>query len=172
MNFYHRMKRTPWHHGRHEVLNANNFPFLIKTYRRRLYVRGSETNDPIYIEPAILSALELYMESSLEEISCLTAKFLHLFIVESPFLEAFEFDNFILRNGKLIAQWYEPPCWSCRLIPKDYCHSVWATYDIPRDNIVTFRTHLFLRSLLIDPEPFEDILRSHYDPSNCSIEQR
>lgn len=102
------MKRTPWHQGRHEVLNSNNFRLLIKTYRRRLNVRGSETNDPIYVEPAILSALELYMESSLEEISCLTAKFLHLFIVESPFLEPFEFDNFILQNGKLIAQWYEP----------------------------------------------------------------
>ena len=46
------------------------------------------------------------MESNLDEISCLITKFFHLFIVESRFLEAFEFDNFIVRNVKIIAAWY------------------------------------------------------------------
>jgi len=74
-------------------------------FRRRVNTRGSEVNDPIHIESAILSALQLYMESDVEEVSCLTAKFLHLFITGSPFLEAHEIDNFILRNGKLITVW-------------------------------------------------------------------
>lgn len=76
-------------------------------FRRRLNTRGSEVDDPIYIEPAILSALLQYMETHHDEISYLTAKFIHLFIVESRFLEAFEFDNFIVRNVKLIAAWYD-----------------------------------------------------------------
>ena len=69
-------------------------------------IRGSEVEDPIYIEPAILSCLQRYMESELDEITHLTATFFHLFIFESRFLEAFEVDNFIVRNVKLIASWY------------------------------------------------------------------
>src|SRR5882757_9824809 len=54
-----------------------------------MYGPGSEVEYPIYIEPAILSSLLRYMESNLEEISCLTTKFIHLFIAQSRFLEAF-----------------------------------------------------------------------------------
>ena len=70
-------------------------------------VRVSALEDPIIIQPEILTALQLYLQSSLDDVSCLVAKFLNLFLVESPFLESFEVDNFILRNGKLIALWYD-----------------------------------------------------------------
>lgn len=68
--------------------------------------RGSGVVDPVTIEAEILNALSLYMSTNLDDISGLAAKFLNMFLMDSPFLEGFEVDNFILRNGKIIAQWY------------------------------------------------------------------
>jgi hypothetical protein len=100
---YLKMKQTHCHHGK--AKHQSIYFEFSEYFRRRVIPRGSEVNDPIHIEPAILSALQLYMESDVEEVSCLIAKFLHLFITGSPFLEAHEIDNFILRNGKLITIW-------------------------------------------------------------------
>lgn len=58
------------------------------------------------IDAKIMASLELYLGSHLEDVSRLTAKFLNMFLTESPFLEGFEADNFILRNGKTLASWY------------------------------------------------------------------
>ena len=68
--------------------------------------RESGVDDPIYIDPEFLSVLEVYLQSNVDDVACLLAKFLYMFLTESPFLEAFEADNFILRNGKLVASWY------------------------------------------------------------------
>jgi len=54
-----------------------------------------------------LTALQLYLQSSSDDVSCLVAKFFNIFLMESPFQESFEIDNFIVRNGKLIALWYD-----------------------------------------------------------------
>ena len=62
--------------------------------------------DPINVEPSLLNALGVYAESDVEEVLCLTAKFLNTFLMDSPFLEPYEVDNFILRNGKFLASWY------------------------------------------------------------------
>ena len=77
--------------------------------RRKLTVRGSALEDPIIIQTDILTALRLYLQSNLDDVSCLVAKFLNIFLMESPFQENFEVDNFILRNGKLMALWYDEP---------------------------------------------------------------
>jgi len=69
-------------------------------------MRGSGVVDPVYIDPEILTALQLYIQSDVEEVVCLTAKFINLFLTDTPFLESFEIDNFVLRNGRLIALWY------------------------------------------------------------------
>lgn len=53
-----------------------------------------------------MASLEIYLGSNIEDVSCLVAKFLNMFLAESPFLEVFEADNFILRNGKVLASWY------------------------------------------------------------------
>ena len=62
--------------------------------------------DPMIIDAKIMASLELYLGSHIEDVSCMTAKFLNMFLTESPFLEVFEADNFILRNGKVLASWY------------------------------------------------------------------
>lgn len=74
-------------------------------YRRRINFRGSYTPDPVVIAPGILQALELYVDVGDEEVTCLIAKFLNQFMADSPFLESYEVDNFILRNGKLLSTW-------------------------------------------------------------------
>jgi hypothetical protein len=76
------------------------------TFNSRKLNRGSISEDPIVIHPEILNALDLYLQSKVEDVTCHVAKFLNMFLTESPFLEAFEIDNFILRNGKIIASWY------------------------------------------------------------------
>ncbi|PPR08077.1 hypothetical protein CVT24_010538 [Panaeolus cyanescens] len=110
--------------------------------RRKTGNRASRTDDPVFVQPKILEALQSYLDCNVEEVSCLLIHFFHAFLMESPFLEAFEVDNFILRNGKLIT--------SC----------VWKAYGIQRDEIALARTNLLLRSLLVDGEPFQDILLS------------
>lgn len=57
------------------------------------------------IAPGILQALGLYVDAGDEEVTCLIAKFLNQFMADSPFLEPYEVDNFILRNGRLLSTW-------------------------------------------------------------------
>jgi len=75
-------------------------------FRRKLSVQGFIAVDPMIIDAKLMASLELYLRSGVEDVSCLTAKFLNMFLTESPSLEVFEADNFILRNGKVIASWY------------------------------------------------------------------
>ena len=79
-------------------------------FRRKLSVQKPIAVDPMIIDAKIMASLELYLGSHVEDVSCLTAKFLNMFLTESPFLEAFEVDNFILRNGKVLASWYVLRC--------------------------------------------------------------
>jgi hypothetical protein len=74
-------------------------------YRRKLNVRGSAVSDPIIIDADLMRALGRYVEAKIDEISCLVAKFLTMFLTESPLVESYEGDNFILRNGKMLAAW-------------------------------------------------------------------
>ena len=80
-------------------------PLTGKIFRRKLVQKPIAT-DPMIIDAKIMASLELYLGSHVEDVSCLTAKFLNMFLTESPFLEAFEVDNFILRNGKVLASWF------------------------------------------------------------------
>lgn len=68
-------------------------------------VRGSVVVDPMIVDPRLMDALELYMAVNSDDILCLVAKFLNLFLTDSPYLEPYEVDNFILRNGRLLATW-------------------------------------------------------------------
>lgn len=62
--------------------------------------------DPVIIDPRLMNALEYYMAINDDEVSSLVAKFLNLFLNDSPYLEPYEVDNFILRNGRFMATWY------------------------------------------------------------------
>lgn len=120
-----------------------------------------------------MTALQLYVTTNLDEVSGLTAKFLNMFIMDSPFLEGFEVDNFILRNGKIIAQWCVKQS-SCSLLwPILHSYSsAWMIYSIQRDDLATVRINLLLRSLLIDSEHFHNILRSSLDPGSSPMTER
>lgn len=112
------------------------------------------------------------MESNLDEISCLITKFFHLFIVESRFLEAFEFDNFIVRNVKMIAAWYVGKVSTIAGRCSTFSPSVWAAYDIQRDDLATVRTQLLVRHLLVDAQPFEEIISVNSNSATRTVEQR
>lgn len=57
------------------------------------------------IDPRIMSAIESYISTDTDQVQCLVAKFLHSFMTDSPYLESYEVDNFILRNGSILAAW-------------------------------------------------------------------
>lgn len=61
--------------------------------------------DPVIINAALMGTLKSYVESQVHEISCLIAKFLNAFVNEAPFVESYEVDNFILRNGATLCTW-------------------------------------------------------------------
>jgi len=63
-------------------------------------------SDPIIIDAQLMSVLERYIGANVEDVTCLIAKFLNMFVNDSPFLESHEVDNFILRNGRALCAWY------------------------------------------------------------------
>lgn len=56
-----------------------------------------------------MSVLSSYLEANNDDVSCLIAQFVNMFITDSPYLEPHEIDNFILRNGVLLSKWYVFP---------------------------------------------------------------
>lgn len=61
--------------------------------------------DPIIVHPGLMDVLKSYVELEVDEVSCLTAKFLNAFVNNAPFVESYEVDNFILRNGATLCTW-------------------------------------------------------------------
>jgi len=72
---------------------------------RKIQRRNSEISDPIIVESQILVSMEAYFKSNVDEAYILALKFIHTFLTESPFLESFEIDNFILRNSRFLTRW-------------------------------------------------------------------
>lgn len=50
--------------------------------------------------------------------------------------------------------------------------SVWAAYDLQTDDLATVRTQLLIRHLLVDSQPFDEIISVNSDSTNTTIEQR
>ncbi|KAF8894642.1 hypothetical protein BD779DRAFT_1502197 [Infundibulicybe gibba] len=112
--------------------------------RRKLHARGSMMSDPIIVDPELMNALESYTATDVDDVSVLVAKFLNFFLTDSPYLEPFEIDNFILRNGGFLA--------TC----------AWQFYRIQRPEICNIRTSFLLRTLVVDSVPFQNILRDEF----------
>ncbi|KAI6109011.1 hypothetical protein EV401DRAFT_1870641 [Pisolithus croceorrhizus] len=108
--------------------------------RRKLGVRSEKPTDPIIIDRDLMFTLDEYFRCGNEEIVGLAAKFLHSFMMNSPYLETFEVDNFVLRNVKALCTW------------------VWKLYDNQQSNISSIRTALLLRILVVDVVPFRELL--------------
>ncbi|KAJ7219313.1 hypothetical protein GGX14DRAFT_435653 [Mycena pura] len=116
--------------------------------RRKLNVRADVVTDPIIIHPDLMSALEAYVTagSTVHDVCCLTAKFFSTFLNDSPFLESYEIDNFVLRNGRMLAQ------------------CAWQFYDIQRHEISTIRANFLLRVVVVDSQPFQELLHEWFLP--------
>jgi hypothetical protein len=61
--------------------------------------------DPIHVDTSFILALGHYVNARHEDISVIVAKFLYLFVKECSLLEAYEVDNFILRNAGVLSSW-------------------------------------------------------------------
>lgn len=70
--------------------------------------RASSVNDPIIVDQKLMVALRTYLNIAVDDVSCMIAKFFHMFLFESPLLESYEVDNFILRNGDMLHTWCVP----------------------------------------------------------------
>ncbi|KAI6005919.1 hypothetical protein EDD15DRAFT_2384583 [Pisolithus albus] len=116
--------------------------------RRKPGVRQDKPTDPIIIDRDLMLTLDEYFRYNNEEIVGLAAKFLHSFMLNSPYLEAFEVDNFVLRNAKTLCTW------------------VWQLYDNQQLNISTIRTALLLRILVVDVVPFRELLTETFSSSS------
>lgn len=90
------------------VIPLMSSQFLQLSCRRKLNVRGAAVTDPIVIHPDLMNALEHYVAARVDDVACLVAKFLNTFLNDSPFLQSYEVDNFVLRNGIMLTQWWVP----------------------------------------------------------------
>ncbi|KAJ7172444.1 hypothetical protein C8R46DRAFT_149097 [Mycena filopes] len=116
--------------------------------RRKLNVRGATVTDPIVVHADLMRVLEEYVAARVDEsVACLTAKFLNTFLNDSPFLESYEVDNFILRNGRMLA----------------FC--AWQFYDIQRHEISAIRTTFLLRVAVVDSQPLQELLHNWLLPA-------
>ena len=75
-------------------------------FRRKINSRSSfpEDSDPITVDEGMMNALERYINMNHNDVSRIIATFFNAFFTESPFMEAYEVDNFIVRNGKILAK--------------------------------------------------------------------
>ncbi|KAF9464728.1 hypothetical protein BDZ94DRAFT_1255766 [Collybia nuda] len=121
--------------------------------RRKHNGRGSMVVDPIIIDPRLMNALDFYMTIKDDEIASFVAKFLSLFVNDSPYLEPYEVDNFILRNGRHMAAW------------------AWNFYHVQHHEISSIRTSFLLRTLVVDSQPFQEVLHGCFS-SNKDWQQR
>ncbi|KAI0324520.1 hypothetical protein GY45DRAFT_1288775 [Cubamyces sp. BRFM 1775] len=120
--------------------------------RRKLHARNNTISDPIIVNAGLIDAVRSYVETGSDEVSCLAAKFFDAFMHHAPFVESYEVDNFILRNGSSL------------------CTCIWQFYAVQSPEISTIRISLLLRILVVDAQPFQALLQSLFaEDSNWEI---
>ncbi|KAL0946866.1 hypothetical protein HGRIS_013032 [Hohenbuehelia grisea] len=110
--------------------------------RRKLAGRAEANSDPVVMDMAILQAIEVYIACGVDSVTSTLAKFLYLFLSESPFFESYEIDNFILRNSTLL------------------CTCVWRFYELQLPEISDLRANLLSRTLVVDQQPLRSVLQA------------
>ncbi|KAH9946036.1 uncharacterized protein BXZ73DRAFT_86240 [Epithele typhae] len=113
--------------------------------RRKLHARNQSVTDPIIVNSLIIDALRTYVETGLQEVSCVAAKFLDAFMHHATLVESYEVDNFVLRNGSSLS--------TC----------IWQFYGVQASQISTIRTSLLLRVLVVDPQPMQLLLQDTFE---------
>ncbi|KAF9075268.1 hypothetical protein BDP27DRAFT_1315801 [Rhodocollybia butyracea] len=114
-------------------------------HRKRLG-QESELLDPIVVDMVLMNVLASYVAANIDDVTCVIAKFLNTFLTESPTLEPHEVDNFILRNGEMLA--------AC----------AFQFYDIQRHELSALRTGLLLRVAVVDTQPLHELLETWFQP--------
>ncbi|KAJ4487923.1 hypothetical protein J3R30DRAFT_3280032 [Lentinula aciculospora] len=114
---------------------------------RRILGRESRLLDPIVVDTVLMNVLASYVAANVEEVTCLIAKFLNIFITDSPTLESHEIDNFILRNGEMMT------------------NCAFKFYDIQRYDISALRTSFLLRVAVVDTQPLHELLEEWFQPN-------
>ncbi|GAW10310.1 hypothetical protein LENED_012563 [Lentinula edodes] len=114
---------------------------------RRILGRESQLLDPIVVDTVLMNALASYVAANVDEVTCIIAKFLNIFITESPTLESHEVDNFILRNGQMMT------------------NCAFKFYDIQSHDISTLRTSFLLRVAVVDTQPLQELLEEWFRPN-------
>jgi hypothetical protein len=58
------------------------------------------------VNAGILQGIAQYLRlDEWQSVTCWIAKFLHMFFTASPLIPSYEVDNFIFKNGPLLAEW-------------------------------------------------------------------
>uniref|UniRef100_A0A0W0F9A2 Uncharacterized protein n=1 Tax=Moniliophthora roreri TaxID=221103 RepID=A0A0W0F9A2_MONRR len=114
--------------------------------RRKLTNRISEVVDPIVVDPSLMKILDAYLAVNNDDVSCFIARFLNIFLMESPYLETHEVDNFILRNAQML------------------CKSAFQFYNIQRQDLIGIRFGFLLRVIVVDAQPFKELLEDLFQP--------
>ncbi|PCH38065.1 hypothetical protein WOLCODRAFT_136025 [Wolfiporia cocos MD-104 SS10] len=116
--------------------------------RRKLHARTTTMADPVTIDAGFMNILRAYVEAKVDEVSCFVAKFLNAFINDAPFMETYEVDNFILRNGDIL------------------CTCMWQFYGSQIPELSMIRPAFMLRVLVVDTHPFQTLIDGLFSPSN------
>ena len=62
-------------------------------------------NETVFLDASFMDLLCQYVETNIDEVACLVAKFLNAFANDSSFIESYEVDNFILKNATVLSTW-------------------------------------------------------------------
>jgi len=75
------------------------------TISRRKPAREVVVEDPIALDPAIMKAIELHLQTRSDDVARIIAQFIHACFTSSSYIETHEMDNFILKNQINLSQW-------------------------------------------------------------------
>ncbi|KAK1236541.1 hypothetical protein PQX77_000234 [Marasmius sp. AFHP31] len=114
------------------------------TSRRAVAHRASTIVDPIVVDHSLMGVLKTYLSVNNDNITCIIAKFLNCFLMSTPYLETHEVDNFILRNGQML------------------CNSALQFYGVQRQELLGLRFGFLLRVVIVDTQPFKEILEESF----------
>ncbi|GJJ12125.1 hypothetical protein Clacol_006366 [Clathrus columnatus] len=124
-----------------EILNRMKDGFEV-TVMRRVHSRYATESRALSANRNLIKLLARIVVNGPEDICIIIAKFLSALVSDSPHIESQEMDNFILQNGKSLAQ------------------CAWRFYGLESHEVSALRITFLLRLVVVEPQPLEYILRS------------
>jgi len=126
------------------------------------------STDPINLSTKFMTSLGKYVGTSTEEASSLVGKFLYMFMKDCQMLEAFEVDNFVLRNASMLCSRYAISLNYIAIHSDGGARtSVWMFYDVQVASLSSIRPNILLHLLAVEPQPFQALLDTELAVSNA-----